>query len=202
MCAVKADIFLGEYRSLEDAVARFLLKATETFSGESGRAYIVDLLKGRLRSDFIRRWERVSPLFGVLSGVDKEVIRGTLERLIEEGYISFIPGGKLLAITPKGIKALNTDRPLVLLPAADLSPVRLEVPEDVELYHKLRELRDRLAEERGCPPYIIFQNRTLLDMALEKPQSEEELLELWGVGEKKAREYGKAFLEVIKNHMC
>ncbi len=201
MCVVKADIFLGEYRSLEDAVARFLLKAVESFSGEAGRSYIADLLKGRLRSDFIKRWERVSPLFGVLSGVDRGVISGTLRRLVEEKYISFIPGGKLLAITPKGIKALNTDRSIVLLPAADLSPVELEVPEDLELYEKLKALRDEMAEERGCPPYVIFQNRTLLEMALEKPRSYAELLEIWGVGEKKAEEYGRTFLEVIENHM-
>ena len=60
-------------------------------------------------------------------------------------------------------------------------------------------LRYRLAEEQGVPPYVIFSNVTLADMAAKKPRDSLELLDVAGVGEVKARRYGAAFLKEIEN---
>ena len=67
------------------------------------------------------------------------------------------------------------------------------------LYERLRLLRYRLAEEQGVPPYVIFSNVTLADMAAKKPRDSLELLDVAGVGEVKARRYGAAFLKEIEN---
>ena len=69
--------------------------------------------------------------------------------------------------------------------------------EDAKLLTALKEVRTRLAKREGVPPYVIFSNATLTDMALRRPQSLGELLDVSGVGEQKQRRYGKAFLAAI-----
>ena len=70
-------------------------------------------------------------------------------------------------------------------------------PPDQELFESLRDLRRRLAEEAGVPPYIIFGDAALVEMSRAKPASEEEFLAVNGVGKVKLERYGRAFLEVI-----
>ena len=68
---------------------------------------------------------------------------------------------------------------------------------DEALFEELRALRRDLARERGVPPYLIFNDRTLSLMSARKPKSEAELLEIKGVGEKKAADLGPLFLAGI-----
>ena len=65
------------------------------------------------------------------------------------------------------------------------------------LFEKLRELRSQLARENSCPAYIIFNDKTLLEMANEKPKNKQEMLNISGVGEVKWEKYGHEFLEVV-----
>lgn len=72
-----------------------------------------------------------------------------------------------------------------------------DLPLDEELFQRLKELRANLAAEAGLPAYIIFHDRTLREMAQMKPSSQEELRQVSGVGERKAAQYGDAFLREI-----
>jgi ATP-dependent DNA helicase RecQ len=71
---------------------------------------------------------------------------------------------------------------------------------DPDLYERLRVLRKSLADERKVPAFVVFGDRTLLDMAARKPRTRDEFLELFGVGQKKLQEYGDAFLAEIRRH--
>ena len=66
-----------------------------------------------------------------------------------------------------------------------------------ELYERLRKLRSEIAMRKQLPSYFIFTNRTLYEMCCRQPGTMEELLALYGVGEKNSREYGQSFLEAI-----
>ena len=68
---------------------------------------------------------------------------------------------------------------------------------DEELFQRLRVLRKSLADEGNVPPYVIFSDRTLRAMVRRRPQTEEELLEVPGVGKVKLQRYGEAFLEEL-----
>lgn len=69
--------------------------------------------------------------------------------------------------------------------------------DDGELFQDLRALRKELADEHGVPAYIICSDATLRGMCRRRPATREELLEVSGIGEKKAADYGEAFLEAI-----
>ena len=66
-----------------------------------------------------------------------------------------------------------------------------------ELFEVLRKLRMEIARENGVPPYIVFNDKTLIDMCVKLPATEEEFLEVSGVGENKRKKYGRQFLDAI-----
>ncbi len=71
---------------------------------------------------------------------------------------------------------------------------------DQTLFQSLRRLRRELADRAGVPPYLIFSDRTLIDMAIRLPRNVEEFLAIHGVGEAKLARYAAAFLEVLQAH--
>jgi ATP-dependent DNA helicase RecQ len=74
----------------------------------------------------------------------------------------------------------------------------MSVTVDSDLFDVLREVRLRLARERGVPPYVIFHDTTLRDMVERKPKTIEELHGVYGVGAKKAADFGDLFLDAIR----
>ncbi len=68
----------------------------------------------------------------------------------------------------------------------------------LELFAKLRELRTQLAKQEGVPPYLIFSDKTLVELCVKLPRTEEELLAVPGIGEHKAEKYGDAFLKEME----
>ncbi len=69
---------------------------------------------------------------------------------------------------------------------------------DPELFNVLRGVRLRLARERGVPPYVIFHDRTLQEMADRRPRTLDDLHGIYGVGVRKAADFGDAFLDAIR----
>jgi len=71
---------------------------------------------------------------------------------------------------------------------------------DVELFDALRAVRQRLARARGVPPYVIFHDTTLREMAERRPRTLDDLHEIYGVGAKKAADFGDEFLDAIRTY--
>ena len=70
--------------------------------------------------------------------------------------------------------------------------------EDSELWEALRDCRKRLADDSNVPPYVIFHDSTLMQMAADKPQTPAAFLEIGGVGQTKLERYGTEFMEVVR----
>ena len=71
---------------------------------------------------------------------------------------------------------------------------------DVKLFRELRKLRKQIAEEEEVPPYVVFNDATLIEMAREQPCDDEELLAINGVGYRKLERFGEPFLACIRDH--
>jgi len=89
-----------------------------------------------------------------------------------------------------------------LLSAKKLRRRELELAqgEDAALFRELRKLRKQLAEDEGIPPYVVFNDATLLELAQFKPTNDDEMLMINGVGYRKLERFGEAFLECIREH--
>ena len=201
----------GEFEAVDvTAEARAIMRCVQALRGRFGKTTVVDVLRGA-DTENLRQWGLVNlPVYGT-SEARRALLMEVVELLAADGYLA-ITEGKFPLVgfgpryreaaepdfalrikqTPKVRKGSAAKPPKAARPgAADLTEA------DVELFERLRALRLRLAQEAAVPPYVIFHDATLAAMAAARPATEEELLALPGVGEKKLATYGKAFLEEI-----
>ena len=112
-----------------------------------------------------------------------------------------------LSITEKGLEYLNKPTELSIPEIenkADFKePPALNVTEsgDLNLLNKLKNLRKKIADIKSIPPYVIFQDPSLVEMSIRYPVKFEELSSIFGVGEGKSKKYGKEFLELISEYV-
>jgi ATP-dependent DNA helicase RecQ len=112
---------------------------------------------------------------------------------------------KGLMLTERGAGILRGHEHVTIRPdrmevrSAKPRPKILALPEEVdrELYERLRTLRRELAEENGVPPYVIFSDKTLRELAAHRPTNREEMLAIHGIGEVKFERYGEVFLDLL-----
>ena len=174
-----------------------------------GVNYLIDVLTGKEDERIQRFGHDKLSTFGIGQDLSATEWRGVLRQLIARGYLSVdMEGYGSLHLTDACRPLLRGDTRLALRklrkPEKKKSRTGRAIGEvrsaDMPLFEALRELRTRLAQEQGVPPYVIFHDKTLQAMAHARPASEAGLLDLTGVGEQKLQRYGKAFLAEIANH--
>jgi ATP-dependent DNA helicase RecQ len=130
-----------------------------------------------------------------------------IRQLIHRGYLEQdIARYSVLRLTPAARPLLRGEETLELARPRIKTPARRKAPKaaagagryDEALFDALRVLRKSLADAQGVPPYIIFGDATLVEMARELPTSPAALLQISGVGQKKLERYGEDFLAVIR----
>lgn len=136
--------------------------------------------------------------YGIMSDWKHAQIVEFINRLVAEGYISS-SGGQypVVRLTSKARPILRGQEKLELkmLPVASSGPV------NNELFAALRELRMTIARQENVPPYVVFTDATLQEMARRLPRSLDDMLDISGVGEVKLKKYGEQFLETINNRI-
>ena len=189
--------------------ARKLLSAVYRTGQRFGAAHVVDVLLGAA-TDKVRQHRHESlSVFGIGTELSSNAWRSVIRQLVVLGYLRSDAaryGG--LVLTEKSRPLLRGEITLRLRedrkeaaprkkPAAAHAHVAAE---DEALWEALRECRRRIAAEQGVPPYVIFHDVTLREIAAAKPRSPEALLEISGVGLAKLERYGGRFLDVVRAH--
>jgi ATP-dependent DNA helicase RecQ len=176
-----------------------------------GAAYLADILVGA-ENDRIRKkgHDRITT-FGIGRELDQKGWVGVYRQLVAAGMLDVDPehGGlrlaKLAQPVLKGKRRVELRRdpttPVRERPERSSIDSTLESSEERELFDRLRELRKELASSKGLPAYVIFHDRTLIEMARTKPSSRSALASITGVGEAKLDRYGESFLGVIRDHL-
>ncbi len=176
-----------------------------------GQAYVVEVLTG-VENDRIAQFghDRIST-FGIGTEHDNRTWRAILRQLIALRLVDVdLAGHGGLSIAPAGRDFLR-DKPVLMLrvpPAprarrgkvtrGTTQPVMAET--DRDLFEALRQKRLEIARAQNVPPYVIFHDRTLIELAAARPSSRAEMASVPGVGEAKLDRYGPAFLAVIAEH--
>jgi ATP-dependent DNA helicase RecQ len=125
-------------------------------------------------------------------------------QLVQMGYLNQDGEFRTLSLTQKALEALRQRTKImgqlqeVEERASKEAVKKAEVEYNHALFALLRAKRKELADEAGVPPYVVFSDRTLVEMAAYFPQSSQSLLAISGVGQAKLKQYGDAFLDVIK----
>ncbi len=204
------DVCLGELARVDDSqvVAQKILSCVVRCQQRYGAGHITDVLRGADTARIRETGHGELSTYGLLSKHSAREVRGWIEQLAGRGMLA-TTGGQYptLYLTTDGAQILRGEREVELFVThrakkssrkATASAALDEGMElDEALFEHLRGVRRELAQERGVPPYLIFNDRTLALMSALKPAVEADLLEIKGVGEKKAADLGPRFLSEI-----
>jgi len=224
------DVCLGEIAVADDspAIARKILAGVAALRGRFGAGHVAEVLAGASTERIRALGHDRLAVHGTLGDVDRQQIRAWIDQLLGQGHLERAGGEyPTVGLTPSGARIVRGEaeagplsrprRPAAVArggpggpgrrpraPAASgAAPLGLAPrgPEDRDLFETLRAVRRALAEERGVPPYVIFSDASLRDMAGAQPLTPAALLEVKGVGEWKCREFGERFLAAIRAHV-
>ncbi len=205
------DWCLSELERADDpqVLAQKILSAVARTGQRWGVGHIVSVLRGDATETVTARGHHALSVFGLLREVPAAELRGYIDQLTQGGYLSR-SGDQYptLQISASGAELLRGQAACVLFrqPRPVRSRQRRQGPRtdaswtgvDQGLFERLRALRLELARGRGVPPYVIFHDQTLRELARVKPRHLDELHEISGIGERKAAAFGPALLEVIR----
>ena len=201
------DVCLGELDQVDDAleIGQKILSSVVRQDQRFGADYTVKVLRGSSDQRILDNRHDDLSTYGLLADSDVRAVRGWVEQLVAQGFLAKTGEYNVLMVTESGRSLLRGDvTPRLLKPAARAAKVRKSRAHDDswegvdrDLFERLRELRRRLADEKSVPAYVVFGDASLRDMARKKPGTPTEFLDVHGVGQKKASDYGELFLAAI-----
>jgi ATP-dependent DNA helicase RecQ len=176
-----------------------------------GVAYLIDVLLGKSNERMEKFGHQNVSTFGIGGEHGKEEWMSIFRQLVAQNLLAVdVTGHGGLSLTPEGIAFLKSRAPLRLRAYTGKSTTRRKearrsgpsfaTEADQALYAMLRAVRLDLAKAQAVPPYVIFHDKTLQEMALRKPHDMESFAAISGVGEAKRKRYGEAFLNAIAAH--
>jgi ATP-dependent DNA helicase RecQ len=213
------DLCLGDNEPVADAmvVAQKILSCVARVEERFGVSHVVDVLRGA-DSDKVRKFghEKLST-YGLLRDRSKDDVRDWIYQLISQKVLAqhdlvLLSGSKVpvLGLNEASWEVMRGQRGVRLVQLvrrkkgekAEQSKADTVSWEGVDrdLFEALRGERRKLAEERQVPPYVIFNDSTLRELARVRPSSLKRMRLISGVGEAKLREHGDRFLEIVRTH--
>jgi ATP-dependent DNA helicase RecQ len=210
------DYCLGELEPVPDpaTLARKILSAVARVDQRFGAAHVSNVLRGR-DTDLVKsRGHSTLSVFGLLRDASADEVRGYLDQLVARGLIRPTDDEyPVLKLTGPGVELLKrADAVPDLVLARQITPkkekadrrTRREVESwdgvDRVLFDRLRALRLTVARARGVPPYVLFHDTTLRELARLKPATLEALHHVYGMGARKTEDLGQVVLDTIRAH--
>jgi ATP-dependent DNA helicase RecQ len=212
------DYCLGELEAVGDAIviARKILSCVARVGQRFGAAHVANILCGSESEQVTKRGHQQLSTFGLLRDAAVPEVRGYIEQLTAEGLLRQTDEPyPVLALTEAGVGLMKNAAAAPELTLARQRRVSKEkerrVPRsrvateswqdvDHDLFDRLRAVRLKIARERGVPPYVIFHDTTLRELARLKPTSVAALSGVYGIGARKAEQLGEAFVDEIRLH--
>ena len=215
------DVCLGETAKEEDAhrIGQVIMSAVARTGERFGAAYICDVVRGGRGQKIVGYGHDTLRVHGmlehrrkseVMSFIDQLIAANALVRVVEDRFETLAFGECGVSVM-KGIETVSLAKPIGTGSEKSERNRRTRASRVIErrpmneaekdLFESLRALRMSIAQERGVPPYVVFNDSTLRQMALDKPTNRHELISIRGVGQKKLDDFGRDFLQAIEHHL-
>ncbi|WP_313568367.1 DNA helicase RecQ [Acetoanaerobium noterae] len=191
--------------------AQKILSCIYRVSQRYGANMVIQVLRGSKNKKVLEaRLDNVST-YGIMKEYSDSAISEIIMTLVSSGYIHMTHDKyPVLKLTSKSADVLSGKTKLHhkkhLLQKKDEKEKASKsikggnIDFDIELFEKLKQYRYKIAQEKGLPPYVIFHDIALKEMAAYLPVNKESFLEIKGVGEKKYENYGEGFIDIIKGY--
>jgi ATP-dependent DNA helicase RecQ len=181
--------------------AQQILSCVHRLRGRYGIKLVVGVLRGSKDQRIVKLGLDKLPTYGLMKTTPEKTVMGLIRNLVAGGYLRLTADKyPVLQLLPKAGPVLKQEA-RVLAKVLHVSRSNVSRPKDTGLFEQLRQLRRRLAEDQGIPPYIIFSDATLRELAELCPLDKRSMLRVKGVGELKFERYGQQFLDVIQSHL-
>ncbi|WP_101912711.1 DNA helicase RecQ [Megasphaera vaginalis (ex Bordigoni et al. 2020)] len=187
---------------------RLICLCVDELKGRFGMTMVCDILKGTANAKVRRYGFEGKASFGMLGDFSQEEIRSLIRTCLQLHFLEQSDGQyPVLSLTAAGREQLQSGRTVVRtkrIAAAPSAEKKKRFSADIDevalrpVFEILRSLRYRLAKEEQIPPFVIFSDATLWEIAGRRPQSLDELGEVKGVGSFKLHKYGHIFLEALR----
>lgn len=189
--------------------ARKILSCIYRVGQHYGMHYVVDVLKGANKKKLQLQGHNKLSTYGLLEHYPNDEIIHTIQQLIQAGFIRQAIGEfNILKLTEKArpllkgetsFEAAALKKRIHREKASGRDIAKQSSGVNKPLFDKLKSLRLKLAKQRNMPPFMIFSDKSLLDMASKAPKTSDEMLEVHGVGQYKLKTFGDIFINEIKH---
>ena len=205
--ALCCDICAGEVESIDATEdAQMVMSAIARTGERFGVNHIVSVVTGEESARVLQLGHHRIKTFGAGKDRGKQHWRLVIDNLLIQGLICQTGGDyPVLQLVPESREVLFDGRDVQVLKTVKTkgksrkkSKAAAGGSYNEELFEELRALRKKLAAEKGVPPYVVFSDRTLHEMARFFPSGEAEFLQMAGVGQAKLTRYGATFLDAIR----
>jgi len=207
-CAA-CDICLKFLKEVDDPLilAQKILSCVIRLKENFGAHYTAQVLRGSRDKKILNRRHDELSTYGLLSEFDIRTVRGWIEQLISQGCLQRSGEYKTLSLTDEGRQVIRgRETPHLLEPVKKKERKRIRSGFDLDswegvdrdLFERLRELRLKISKDKGVPPYVVFSDASLRDIARRKPVTREGFLTVHGVGQTKSAQYGEAFMGIVR----
>ena len=189
--------------------AKWMINCVAELHGRYGKAILFGTLQGSNRARLRELGAERFKSYGRMKDTPRETLERLLAQLLEDGYLvqsddqyavlhigDIAPlkaGGQVLVKLPPQREPEQARAPK----PKRRSPMDALTSAGLELFNQLRQLRFDTAQREGLPPYVVFGDKSLVDMCLRAPRRAEDMLGIYGMGERKYEKYGAAFFAVI-----
>ena len=202
-CDTKPETFDGTI------AAQMALSAVFRTGQRFGMVYVVDVLMGKVDDRIQRFGHDKQSTFGIGDKLSKNEWQNIFRQLVSQNLLMVdVNEHNGIKITEKGFlflkkkesvnfRKLTEKQKAKKEKSGKKSKVVLDNDLDQSLYENLRTARQLMAKKRRVPAYVIFNDKTLIELAQERPQSFEEMLGISGIGEAKLKKFGQTLLDVI-----
>lgn len=202
-----------EYHEVDmTAEAKWVVNCVAETRGRYGLTIVLGTLMGAKRARLRELRTDQYKSYGALSGHSEAELRTLISQMTERGYLyqtqekySVLKLGNITPLKDENIRVImrtyeekEPDKKKKIQKAVRKRSTDALTSAGYDLFEVLRKLRLEIAKEESMPPYIIFSDKTLIDMCVKKPSDEEEMLNVSGVGANKLKKYGQRFLEEIQ----
>jgi ATP-dependent DNA helicase RecQ len=174
-----------------------------------GSVHVIDILLGKKSAKVIQNDHDSLTVFGVGADLRESEWRGVVRQLLAQGLLAVEGDYSTLVLTAASAEVLRKEREVALRREPERAPraakaakarsvAPVDLPEEaMPVFEALRTWRTATAKEQGVPPYVIFHDKTLREIATRSPSSLAELGEVNGVGENKLAKYGQQILDTL-----
>jgi ATP-dependent DNA helicase RecQ len=207
------DICLGETEEVEEAlvVAQKIVSCVVRVRESWGVSHVVGVLRGEDTERIRERQHDQLSTYGLLKGHSRHDVREWVYQLVAQGFLMqtdseypVLRCGPRAREVLRGYAEVKLRQPAVRKKDAGpgrrerAAPVVMDGPYDRTLFEALRVWRREEAQERGVPPYVIFSDKTLRELARLRPSTRYELRNVYGIGDAKLEAFGDAVLRVVE----